>query len=588
MLNRLAVYGALAITGLAATAIPAFAMPHSDRMAGSIPGAEKPESGLYNYEADESSEPPEAKVREVDFRKLEALGLLGSYKEGAIGKDVWHSMNRSDIMVGLIYAGPRIKSRTITRLTINTLLSKSDADLIVNDIEPEAGNDIFTLRLKKLLELGLFSNALDMYALQRSVPYHPELAEAGALAMLGTGGHSLACLEGKSFEKRFSDVEFWQDLNEFCRLTIEDGSKGPADIKALADDKILRQIAMNPNFRITYSDSSQFLDFTMLEVTALFASGRVDYSKVEGLRIHDIPERELGLMLLDKNLPENMQFPLAIEAVRRGIRSNAFLDTFYKEKDKEGSGKTAEFSAESIKSWKDLPALYKLTSKASGGGEQAALIRRALEITPSGKWPALLPFAQMIKDMKPDTGMSPKSMTKALTVMFYSDITPGKAWRQAITEMSESNNRGDAEAGTLLLMALDIMDNSGNLYNSLADNSDKLKDHQILLVEQVIKALDISSNNRVQTGMPYEKGSRLTFGKGYVMPSVILVDYLDQSYKNKLLGGGILFSAIALRDTEPADLFPGLVRQMVSGLNAVGQNIAARGIAVEAILGLLD
>jgi hypothetical protein len=567
-------------------AAPVCASP-SNRMAGSVPGTEAENGRAYDYEGDESRSPEEAVIRDVDFRKIESLGLLSYYKEGAIGKDVWHSMNRSDVMVALLNAGPSITSRSMTTLAINTLLSRTDAGLIKNDIDPEPGQDIYTIRINKLLEFGLFQEALDMYALQRSVPYHPELASAGVLAMLGSGNLSLACLESKSFENRFKNIGFWQDLAEFCRFIIDE-EKNPdkEELEALSDNKILRQIVTNRNFKITYSKADQFTDFSFLELGALFAAGRIGYSKLGNIDVTEIPSRLIGLMLSDEDLPKSQIFPLTVEAVRRGIRDRSLIDTFFEDIKNKDSDEPPE--PEDFKSWKGLPEIYGMAIDAPRGEAQWKWLKRALEVTPKEKWPALLPFAQMFEDSEPPADTEIESLATAIRVMFYSNLVPGDEWEELFSKLAESESKEAARKGTILLTALNIMDNSQNLHNLVEKYAVNLKDDQTELLIAVINALDISYRNRVETGMPYEKGRGLTFGKDYVMPSVILTDYLDHSFSNKLLGGEILFSAIALRSTEPDDLFPGLVRQVIAGLSAVGQNIAARGLAFEAVLGLMD
>lgn len=565
--------------------VPCMSDASSGRTAGSIPVGKSAASSVDKAVNVDTSVDV---VTEVNFKKLESLGIKSTIAKGSIGRDVWHSMKRSNIISALEALSPDIGSRTVTKLSIRTLLSSNDASLITNDVEPEPGKDLFSLRIKKLLEFGLFEEAVEMYALLRDDAYHPDLAKSGVLAMLGNGELSLACLESRAFEERFSALEFWQDMNEFCSFILKDAEDGEAKPKIddLSDNPVIKKIVSNPDFTVSYNSPDVFKRYDTLGVTALFAAKRVRYTELGKVRITKIPSRDIGLMLADSSLPENYHFPLVVESVRRGLKDADAIDPFFP-RPRRGKSDTTS-SPEDFGNWRDLPEIYKVAVNSPKGNERWKWLSQAVEVTPYSKWPSLFPFVRMINDSSPPSDISAESSKKILSLLLYADQKPDHKWKKLFSDFSESREKNISSSDSLISIASDIMNNSANLHSLTEENSVNLKDFQIELVIQLMKALDISYVNRVETGMPYEKGKGLTFSKDYVMPSVILLDFLDRSTNDKLLGGEILFSAIVLEKAAPSDLYPGVVHRLVKGLGTVGQRTASRELATEAVLGLIN
>jgi hypothetical protein len=552
----------------------AYAAP-TERMAGTIPG------DSITTARNESGE-AEKIIHEADYEELESLGTLYSFKEGALGKGIWHGIKRSALNSALFNLSPEISSRTMTKLAINALLSRNDAGLIINDIDPVPGKDIYTLRLVKVIEFGLFEKAVDMYALQREPPYHPELARAGVIAMLGSGQLSLACLESKSLESRFGNSEFWDDLNKFCRLILKENEEAAAP---LPESKILRKIATDPEFAVQYSNSEEIDKFSMLELAVLFAENRIKYNNFSKLKISEISSRNLGFLISDDSLPENLKLEITIEAVRRGIRDDSALKSYY-ESDANNHKENREIV--DYHGWRDLPALYAKTVNAARGKPQWEYLARALEITPINKWPALLPFAQMISDSSPDEDLSAEKIFKILRLHLYADIELPVHWLLIIKKLYELPDQNNSGAYTIFLAAASLMSNASSKRVLENFEGKSLEFREVALLNQTRKGLDIISLSGVLPNITYEKDLGLTFGTDYVMPSVVLLDYFYQASKNKILGGVILFGSMALKDTNPAMAYPGLVRDLLSGLGAVGQSTVARKVALEAILGLIN
>ena len=101
---------------------------------------------------------------------MESLGPLVNPLKGALGNDMWDGTARSTVQTFLPELPAGNTLRTVQLLTRRVLLSDGDAKLLRNDTAPKDGEDIFTLRLEKLLEMGAYKDAFDLYTLIRGEP----------------------------------------------------------------------------------------------------------------------------------------------------------------------------------------------------------------------------------------------------------------------------------------------------------------------------------------------------------------------------------------------------------------------------------
>ncbi|NCC21477.1 MAG: hypothetical protein EOM26_03335 [Alphaproteobacteria bacterium] len=545
-------------------------------MAGNSQSAAEPEQP-------ESSSSDEA-ILNVDFVELESSGLLSSFRDGSLGKDVWHSSTRSDLVAAMKHAGPEIRSPVVTRLMLRLLLSRSDAQLVQNDSEPAAGEDLFTLRLQKLVEMGAHQKALDMYGLRKDPPYHPELARAGALAMLGSGNAPLACLESRSTQGRFSGISFWDKLAALCATILPSDTEDSGNAaSALEDSKVLSRIASDETFRIPFARGSQFDEFSSLERSAIFGLGRVEYGAVSDARFRSISAEVLGLVLHDESLPDDWRFIAGVEALSRGLRDIDVIRRDYDDAIKAASGAVPE--AASFSDWTELPDLYASATKAPHGDGQWNYLLRAIQITPEEKVAALSLFVDLFANATPPSDTSGHFLIRGGSLMLSNGRALPDPWRNALESLAESPDEEWSKDAALVLIADEVIKNSRDLSATIGRLGSKLEPEEMALVAPFPHSLDISSSNALETGAPYDKGAGLTFGKDYVMPSVILMDYLDKTIEQKTLGGVILFSAIAFKNQKPSEMFPGMLRTVVTGFRVVGLNDEARRIAAEAIIG---
>ena len=84
----------------------------------------------------------------------------------------------------------------------------------------------------------------------------------------------------------------------------------------------------------------------------------------------------------------------------------------------------------------------------------------------------------------------------------------------------------------------------------------------------------------------YENTTVLTQNASYVMPSVGLINSLTAAVNDKHLGEVVLLGSIALHGVSPANMFAGMLQEVINGFETVGLTKESRELAKEVILGL--
>ncbi|MEM7618494.1 MAG: hypothetical protein AAF244_03815, partial [Pseudomonadota bacterium] len=177
----------------------------------------------------------------------EGAGLLVSDNEGALPKGMWRKNLRSEITYLLKTLPAEAPFQSLQKIKRNMLLSSYDTSGIKNDIEIEIGDDLLTLRLSKLMEMGLWDDAHRLYSETTNDPgQNHKLAEIGVLLALYKQGLATACLESKAFGPRFSG-SFWEQIDLICGTELYNESVISTQFP---NSPVLRAIYTEPDFTV--------------------------------------------------------------------------------------------------------------------------------------------------------------------------------------------------------------------------------------------------------------------------------------------------------------------------------------------------
>lgn len=524
-------------------------------------------------EAAKSAEP---KVYDVDISDIESLGLYTSQSDGGFGRDLWSESSRENIIPLIKNLPEDSDSYFINSMIMGILLSKANADLIEGSTH-KPGEDLLTLRLKKLIALGAYEQAFELYSLLDEAPYHYELAKTGVTAMLLSGNKSLACVDIKTATKRFEDTALFKGLAAYCDLAGEENdekkSETLATLKASSTD-ILKKIGRTPKYEQNYNP--HLLDkLSPLELGLLVADNRLKFHSIETIGLSKIPKKHLSLVLASDSLSERQRIALTAKALRFGLVRPDTLKKLYE---------TVDIPAEPS-GWIRMAANYQ---KAKDAKDKARLaqVEAAYKLMNTYGRTAFIPFASLIEPSKTAT-----QLYKNLLVLNAANQSV-KEWKGVFDDIPKGKSK--SERKEYLSSALAIYTSIPKSQLKQADKdfwaphiSNALNVKRPLVDPNFYSAMQKNTKN---TG--YGKIFPLTSPKDYVMPSVRLWDRLRNASDRGAISEVILLSTYILQNLEPSgssnltigNIYPGLIRDIIRSLDEVGLKNTSRDLAVLAAL----
>lgn len=580
---------------IALCAIPALAS--TDRMSGTLPKSDIAQDASRSRDtqpAPENTEPAagmtaaEAIDISRDVRRIESLGTLATFREGSLGSDIWTGTHRSSILALIPQIPAATGSSVVTDLLRRAMLTEASASGINNDVGVRPGQDFITLRLEYLLAQGAYQDALDLYSLIQDKPYDARLGRAGITAMLYTGNTALACLEAKSVDNPDTKDAFWSQLDAWCGYIAAKDSPNSAKTPDLSFSKILKSVATDKSYRFSLRNLKDLSKLSPLERAVLLSENRFDYSGLRGITDADIPPDCLTLPLYDNRLPLSLKLQLAAESVRKGIKPIQYLVKLYRDIAPPNE-KTPEVDRKSAESAIMLaPFLFRTADRNPKDDERWNAIQDALALRPVIGWAPLLPFAEIVREMNPGP-VPPETAQRVAEIIMRAGYTIPGSWMAKIEtkpNASEKIPTSPREILTRIAAGIAAEDESVGAFMDAA--APALSPALSQSISAISEGLNLREAQNATDLKPYVNIFPLTEAVDYVMPPFEVLDDLDNATDNKTPGDVILLSALAINGTAPEKAYPGTVRKILAGYEAVGLHHEARKFAVEAVLGLVN
>lgn len=248
----------------------------------------------------------------------EGVGLISGDINGALPKGLWRKQPRSEINFLLKNMPADGPSRSIQTIKRNMLLSNYDTSLIDNDIEIKDGEDFLTLRLQKLMEMGLWEDAFTLYTKTTEDPGEKnKLAQIGLELVLLEKGISTACLEAKVLSPRFPDTDFWQQIDKICDAEINESKTKPE----FKNNPVLNALYTEDNFIISAINIEALEKLSFVELALLVKKEKIKYPSVP--LPENIPPHLLKTFLIDPTLPDAQRESLTTQAYEKSIVSES-------------------------------------------------------------------------------------------------------------------------------------------------------------------------------------------------------------------------------------------------------------------------
>ncbi|MCD8571509.1 MAG: hypothetical protein LRY76_08365 [Alphaproteobacteria bacterium] len=526
-----------------------------------------------------------AKLLKVDFADLESKGLYYSPQDGSLGRDLWSHTRRSAVLEYLPALPSAGESPLLQIFTNGLLLSKANADLIENDVAPEPGQDILTLRLMKLMDLGMTDQALKIYSDLGQPPYHPNLAQAGIMALLFNAEKSLACLEYKTVEDRNFSGEFWTDIALYCDYVLED-KKPPSAALENINSTAVKRILSGGAFTFSY-DAKKLAAVPLFDRAILTAENIINFGGLGMDGIRRISPEHLTLALKKPNLSKQDEFLITMKMVEYGLKSRIEWEKTYAGYKFGGAADEQKvIDVDALPGWQHLPALYQNAKAVGKGAQQQAILMQALNYINTYGPASIYPFADMLLALPADN-LSTGELSKIARIAHGADKDIPASWFDSLKKrklggeretalfmiayLSKAYQRAGSEDKNVIIKAVESINNS------------KLKESFIIIIENVDKPLTEQHN----AGRVYENDLDLTFAGSYVMPSKRVWDRLIASSQDQRIGETVLLGTLLLNGKTVMDLYPGVLSDILESLRAVGLTRFSKSMAQEALLEVL-
>lgn len=516
----------------------------------------------------------------VDYERIESLGLLTSPSEGSLGRDLWNDTRRSFISEFLPLMPQPTSSPTHQQMIMGLLLSEANSNLINKDIEIEPGKDILTLRLEKLNELGAYTQSYKLYSKLNEEPYHSNLGKAGIIAMMMNGEKSVACLEYKTMAERNFEDSFWNDLALYCGyvLTTDDTRASARMNMERAGTGILQEISKNEGLKINYTPS-RFSELNEFERAILVSEERIGWPALSNGYIDELPLNHLGMFLARRDLSQDERFMVLNAAARKGLANSKMLGEFY----------TSVFDADLRQlenpdnlGWKQIPYSYQKAKLSRSESEKWQYVNAALPMMAQYGVSAFLPFAEILQTLDANE-QNESTIVKGLEIISAAGANfPGK-WARFYSQLTP---QGETQSKLAFISAFMSPQSSGNLVESpqISQYLEMLPEEKRINYSNIIENLDKDYETIHNADRIYGKDFDLTLKDRYVMPTPRVWNQLIDSSENKRIGEAVLLTTVVLRDIPLGNNYPGVTSDVLHSLNTVGLTNLSRSLALEAIL----
>lgn len=488
----------------------------------------------------------------VNWVDVESTGSLSGGKSGALDKTLWAGQQRSEIekLIASLPREPHLRS--ILNLQRRLLLSKTDTSLMDDDIGPMRGNDLLIQRIRKLMEMGLYDDAWELYTQKADDPYDVSIAQMGMLLMVMKNDMATACLEEKVASSKYPKDKFFETLDKACSQTM-----GAEKAPIFTYDAVLNSVYNDATFSIAASTPQALTRLNDLQRALVLANGKIRYDGLSAATVAKTPSMLLTYYLMDKSLPDSAKAMITAEVKNRGLQ-------YY----------TAAIARD--ENWAKAKAIHV-------PGPQWPYIESALK---AGGNPAdlALYYGEMLSESEP-ADLSTDSLMKGMTVLLAGGRGLPTYWLAAAQKAAP-----EKPIIYIYLQAFKSLTPTAGIEVKPEDFKkalETLKPEHAAQIVAILDSLDKDVPDLDSLLKVYDKHSDLTLENNYVMPSDGLNVLLETAPKEKQIGITVLAVLNSLA-ANPDNMYSGTVRKALNSMLNVGLIEDAKQIGSETVASILN
>lgn len=529
------------------------------------------------------NKPLTQKLYDNPYESLENIGLPKLNDTRNLGKDLYRGSRRSSLTEFVKNMPLFSDSRIVQQLTNHFLLTSPNIKAIINDAPITPGEDLFTLRLKILLDRGLLDELVSLYTAQNEEPYNEQLATTGAYGMLLSGNRSLGCLEIKTAFAHYGDHAPWNVLNRMCSIIENDAAsisklQQPSSQQTEPALRLIDRIMTEQNFSVSY-DPHTFESFSVIERAILIATQRITLDNANIRNLSSIPAAHIQSLLSLDTLSADSQLYLLSKGIEKSVIGTEALAKRFRQLHEEDNSH-------------DLPLvdLYDRLSTASDIASENDVAKAALSLSDLYGPSALTPFSIAISHLPPNS-MSLQEYVTALYVLNMANVKIPSSWQIFLSQsppeyFSETYNKD------VLIMISYLMSERRTRTDAQKAEMNKIfaatQNRSLLLVKNIIENIDNVPSGHDNVAEVYENGFDTAENKGYFKPSDTLLSRLSLSSQNQAIGETILLSSLVLKEAPLNAVSPAVLLEVTRSLETIGLTETSDAFVTELLFEGLD
>lgn len=528
--------------------------------------------------------PAEDATAEVNYAKLESLGILETIDSGSLGLGLYHATSRKNISEFIPVIQNHHGLLALHRLGNRLLLTRANAGQINNDISPKPDSDLLTLRLESLLKRGMLSQATELIArIDEGDLYSERLSRMAMITVLFSGEKGLACLENNAMDQSLKTTNFWKVLDAYCSINLSSGANETAH-KTIKESeyKLLPRILSDENYKFIYAPES-YDSLSLLERAILSAEKRIIAGDINSTRINNLPPHHIQALLKGAQLSQQDQIILTAQAVRTGVLPAYML------------GEQLLLTTQAIKEAKREPAgieeLSMLIKRVKGDWfyeDPQAALQKSMEYAQTQQNPAFIaPFVNLYEGLQGLDGYNLEQIELILRAFIIAERTIPGVWMTSINNKNVSENETSMQKEKLL-MAAAILSDSRALEAYKAQNEAPAPqadaNNPRAAYRNIIENIDNTTGQYAKVRNVYENGFDLASNKSYRMPPEATLDLLAKAAEKGAVAEVVALSHISSAHSKGEPVFPALVKEIYEKLAAVGLMKQAKEVIAQAVL----
>jgi hypothetical protein len=547
----------------------------------------------------------------------ETIGLIETASQGALPTNTWQGYARATLASALLNPAVQSPSPTFNHLLRRALISKLDVATLSTDVPPVTDSatppapaaNLFETRMQKLLDMGLYRDAFDMYRkLGDAGATQSSTAKLGVLSMIGSGQLGTACLENRvipSDKKLMTDQDLWKELNQFCDALLSPASaqdKNEYDALARASRSYSEL-----NVLKTVGSTETLQQLSPINLIALYRSGRLGKGVVTPATMATMNSHILAALHAVTPPRSDDSYNMMSQLIARGLKTPADLVAQYKNHTQTlrkqsqaqgrdlGKGKKDKESA-----WTNMALIYTDLISADQSAPPATLLKNAITTSSTISKYSLLPFARHFTELESLKGFTKDEAKIALWVLLKANLSPSKEWVSLAYPVE--SKAISAISGESLLLKI-ILKDVGTPQTAISSTEKAPMEttvpapaepivntgKSLVLLEQEMLAAYLAGEPNVikSAKLAYENNFSLTGNSNYVMHSEELRNSLQSHVASGNVGGTILTAILAAGNAQVTSWSPPQFSVTIDSLYSVGLGDDVRSLIRERMAGLL-